>query len=105
MREKPCGTFQFAVLRAIENFAPEYISTTTISSFVWRVMPMVDKSQFYVSLNRLEQRGLVSVRAREKRPVRGGRSGHLYGLTDAGRNMVREMRQRLSILSQVPSET
>lgn len=105
MLEKPCGPFQFAILRAIENSTPERVDIAKISSFVRKVTPAVATSQFYVTLNRLRERGLVSVTPREKRPIRGGRRGNLYGLTDAGKKMVGAMRAYLSIMLEDQSET
>ncbi len=59
----------------------------------------LSRGTIYVTLHRLEQRGLVSSRLGDPTPLRGGKAKRGFLVTEAGREALRSSREALARLS------
>ena len=88
------GPFEAEVLRAIQ--ARPLASASEVSALVAeqtkREAPSV--SQLYISLGKIEARGLAQVSIRTAEPVKGGRRKKLFTITEVGARKLKEFEER-----------
>ena len=63
-----------------------------------RVGRRVSRGSIYVTLDRMEAKGLIASRMSESRPERGGRPRRMVQVTAEGREQLRRSRQALETL-------
>ncbi len=80
------GTFEQVVLLAVVNLATEAYGRAILRSVQIALDREVPAGAVYATLDRLEQKGLISSRLVEGTPVRGGRARRYYRLSAAGAN-------------------
>ena len=91
------GEFEQLVLAAVLR-AGSGAYGAAVYGEVERTGRPVSMGAVYTTLHRLEERGLLSSKAGDPTPVRGGRSTKIYRLEDAGRQALRESLERLTTL-------
>ncbi len=84
------GTFEQAVLLAIVKLAAEAYGRAILRIVQVALYREVPAGAVYATLDRLEQKGLVSSRLVEGTPIRGGRARRYYRLTAVGASALNE---------------
>jgi PadR family transcriptional regulator, regulatory protein PadR len=84
------GTFEQAVLLAVVKLAGEAYGRGILRGVQSGLDREVAAGAVYATLDRLEQKGLVSSRLDEGTPVRNGRARRYYKLTASGVNALNE---------------
>lgn len=82
--------FELLVMLAALRLGPEEAYTVSIADDIReRTGRFVRRANVYTTLQRLEEKGLVSSRVGEPRPERGGRPPRLFAVEPAGAAAVR----------------
>lgn len=84
------GEFEQTVLLAILHLADAAYATSIIDEIETRTGRKVSRGALYVTLDRMEDKGLVSSRFGEPTASRGGRAKRYVKVTRAGLSAVRE---------------
>ncbi len=84
------GTFEQAVLLAVVKLAKEAYGRAILRSVQVDLDREVAAGAVYATLDRLEQKGLLSSRLEEGTPIRGGRARRYYRVTAAAANALNE---------------
>lgn len=88
------GSLELAVLLAVVRLGDDAYGLAVRRDVSARAGRAYSVGAIYTTLQRLEDKGLVSSRATDPLPVRGGRSRRLYAGSAVGRRAVREAQQR-----------
>src|SRR5438270_11919958 len=84
------GEFEQVVLMAVLREGNEAYGVTIRQAIADRAGREVGLAAVYKTLNRLEEKGLVTAQVGEPTPERGGRRKRYYTVTAAGRRSLRE---------------
>lgn len=84
------GEFELLVLLAVLRAGDEAYGSTILKELHERAGRPVARGAVYVTLDRLEAKGLVSSRTESGTPARGGRSRRYYTVRAAGLASLRE---------------
>ncbi len=88
------GEFELLVLLACLRLGPDKAYAVAIVDEVReRTGREAHRAAVYVTLQRLEEKGLISTRLGDSSPERGGKARRLVTLQPAGRAAVRDSRQ------------
>lgn len=90
MESPALGTFELAVLLAVVRLGDNAYGLTIRRDLAARTGREYAVGAVYTTLQRLADKGLLTSRASEPLPVRGGRSRRHYALTGAGAQAVRD---------------
>jgi DNA-binding PadR family transcriptional regulator len=91
------GEFELLVLlAAIRLGEDDAYAVSIVDDILARTGRSVQRASVYVTLQRLEEKGLVSSRLGDPLPERGGRPRRLVRVKAAGRDAVREARASFS---------
>jgi DNA-binding PadR family transcriptional regulator len=91
------GEFELLVLLAAIRLGEEdAYAVSIVDDILARTGRSVQRASVYVTLQRLEEKGLVSSRLGDPLPERGGRPRRLVRVSAAGRDAVREARASFS---------
>jgi PadR family transcriptional regulator, regulatory protein PadR len=86
------GTFEQAVLVAVMRLRGDGYGRTILKDVIARLARDVTASAVYATLDRLEDKGLVTSRAGRGTPERGGRAKRHFAITAAGVRALNESR-------------
>jgi DNA-binding PadR family transcriptional regulator len=84
------GEFEQVVLMAVLRAGDDAYGVTIRQAIADRAGREVGLAAVYKTLNRLEEKGLVTAQIGEPTPERGGRRKRYYAVTAAGRRSLRE---------------
>jgi DNA-binding PadR family transcriptional regulator len=84
------GEFEQVVLMAVLRAGDDAYGVTIRQAIADRAGREVGLAAVYKTLNRLEEKGLVTAQVGEPTPERGGRRKRYYAVTAAGRRSLRE---------------
>ncbi len=85
----PLGEFEIIVLMAVAHLAGEGYGTTIRDTIERRAGRAVSRGAVYITLERLETKGLLASKLGPSLPQRGGRPRRAYRLTGAGQKALR----------------
>jgi DNA-binding PadR family transcriptional regulator len=86
----PLGEFEVVVLMAVLQLADDAFGTSVRDEIATRAERPVSRGAVYVTLDRLEAKGLLASRLDRATPSRGGRRKRLFRVTPAGLRRVRQ---------------
>jgi DNA-binding PadR family transcriptional regulator len=89
------GEFEQLVLLAIVHLGEDVYGVPIADEIERRTGRPVSPAAVYVTLRRLEQKGLLSSTMSDPTPERGGKARRCVRITPAGRDMLRASRQAL----------
>lgn len=92
------GTLELAALLAVARLGEDAYGLAVRRDLAARTGRDYSVGAVYTTLQRLEDKGLLTSRASEPLPVRGGRSRRLFTLTDAGARALRDAERRAASL-------
>ena len=96
MKKSSLGELELLVLLACIRLGPDEAYPVSIADKIaQRTGRMLHRATVYVTLQRLEARGLVSTHLGDPRPERGGKARRLVTVGPAGREAVRRLRDSL----------
>jgi PadR family transcriptional regulator PadR len=84
------GTLELATLLSVARFGDEAYGLAVRQDLSARAGRDYSVGAVYTTLQRLEDKGLLTSTASEPLPVRGGRSRRLFKVTGAGTRAIRE---------------
>lgn len=84
------GTLELATLLAVVRFGDDAYGMAVRQDLSERAGRDYSVGAIYTTLQRLEDKGLLTSRASEPLPVRGGRSRRLFRITGAGVRAIRD---------------
>ncbi len=97
-RDGYLGEFEQMLLLAALRLGEEAYGAAISQELEEAVGRRVSRGAIYVTLDRLEAKGLVASRMSASRPERGGRPRRMIGVTPAGVAALRESRSALETL-------
>jgi PadR family transcriptional regulator PadR len=97
-RDGYLGEFEQMLLLAALRLGDEAYGAAISQELEERVGRRVSRGAIYVTLDRLEAKGLVGSRMSASRPERGGRPRRMIAITPAGIDALRESRNALETL-------
>ena len=83
------GEFAFVVLMAVAHLRGDGYSATIRAAIQARTRRHVSRGALYITLDRLEAKGLLASALGDPLPQRGGRPRRTYSLTTAGQRALR----------------
>jgi DNA-binding PadR family transcriptional regulator len=89
------GEFEQLVLLAIVQLGGDVYGVPIVDEIERRTGRTVSRAAVYVTLRRLEQKGLISARMSEPVPERGGKARRCVRVEPAGLKLLRESRRVL----------
>jgi DNA-binding PadR family transcriptional regulator len=95
MSQQTLGEFEQIVLLAILHLDEAY-GVPIVAEIERRTQRAVSRSAVYVTLRRLEQKGLVSSWMSEPSPVRGGKPRRCVRVEPAGRQLLEASRRAMA---------
>lgn len=96
MGQRGLGEFELLVLLAAVRLGPDEAHAVSIARDIEeRTGRATRRSAVYVTLQRLEQKGLVSSRLGDPRPERGGKARRLVAVEPDGADAMRDARAAL----------
>ena len=95
MKSSSLGELEMMVLLAVLRLGDEAYGTAIMEEIERRTRRDVARGSVYVTLDRLEQKELVTSRLGDPSPVRGGRAKRFFRMRPAG---VRALKQTLADL-------
>lgn len=95
MSREALGEFEQLVLLAIVHLGDDVYGVPIADEIERRTGRTVSPAAVYVTLRRLEQKGLLSSSMSDPTPERGGKARRCVRLTSAGRDSLRAARQVL----------
>ena len=98
MAQAPLGEFEVVVLMAVLQRGDDAYGTTIIEEIGERTGRRVSRGSVYVTLDRLEQKHLLTSRLDGVSAARGGRPKRLFHATSSG---IRAVRHSVSTLSRM----
>ena len=87
------GTLELSALLAVARLADEAYGLAVRQDLSDRAGRDYSVGAIYTTLQRLETKGLLTSRASDPLPVRGGRSRRLFSVTGAGARAIRDAQQ------------
>jgi PadR family transcriptional regulator PadR len=100
------GTLELAALLAVARSGDDAYGLAVRHDLSERAGRDYSVGAIYTTLQRLEDKGLLTSRASEPLPVRGGRSRRLFSITGAGARAIRDAeRQAAAMWAGVGSPT
>lgn len=93
MAPEVLGGFEHQVLLAVLRLGPEAYSVPIVMELEERTGRAVSPSKVYVTLRRLEDKGMVSSRFVPPPPDEGGRERRMFALEPAGLDLLRESKR------------
>lgn len=104
------GTLELATLLAVARFGDDAYGLAVRQDLSERTGRDYSVGAIYTTLQRLEDKGLLTSRASEPIPVRGGRSRRLFQITGAGARAIRDAERQAAAMwagvgSPVPPRT
>ena len=94
------GEFELVVLLAVVRVQEDAYGPRILEEIETRTQRSVSRGSVYITLDRLESKGLVRSRKGEATPMRGGRKKRLFKATAAGLKSVRRALNELENLSE-----
>ena len=94
------GEFEQVVLLAILQLGPDAYGVAVLCEIEERTGRRVSRGALYVTLDRLEQKGLLSSRLGKPTPARGGRAKRYLSVSGEGLRALRAERAALMSLWQ-----
>ena len=95
MTDQVLGEFEQMVLLAILQLGEEVYAVPIVDEIETRTGRSVSRSAVYVTLRRLERKGLVSSWMSEPTPERGGKPRRLVKVEAVGIRLLRESRKAM----------
>jgi DNA-binding PadR family transcriptional regulator len=95
MTREALGEFEQLVLLAVVHLGDDVYGVPIVAEIERRTGRSVTPAAVYVTLRRLEQRGLLSSRMSAPTPERGGKARRCVRITRAGLDTLRASRQAL----------
>jgi PadR family transcriptional regulator, regulatory protein PadR len=92
------GTFEQAVLLAVFRLGADAYGRAILNQVHESLQRSVSAGSVYTTLDRLEDRGLVSSKLAEGTPARGGRARRYYTVAAAGRRALSNTRRTLTTM-------
>lgn len=92
------GTLELAALVAVSRLGPDAYGLTVRRDLANRTGREHSIGAVYTTLQRLEDKGLLTSRASDPLPVRGGRSRRLFALTGAGVRALRDAERQAAAM-------
>ena len=89
IKHSPLGEFELAVLMAVAHLKGDGYGSSILSEIERRTKRRVSRGAVYITLERLEQKALLTSELGESLPQRGGRPRRMYRLTAAGQKSLR----------------
>jgi PadR family transcriptional regulator PadR len=93
MSHQGLGEFEQLVLLAIVHLRGEAYAIPIVEEIQRRTRREVARAAVYVTLRRLEEKGLVSSRIGDPTPERGGKARRYARITPEGRRALRDSRR------------
>jgi DNA-binding PadR family transcriptional regulator len=94
----PLGEFEVIVLMAVLHFSGQGTGTLLRAEIERRTTRKVARGAVYVTLDRLDEKGLLASRLDEASPERGGHPRRFFAVTPAG---LRRLKQSLGMLARM----
>jgi DNA-binding PadR family transcriptional regulator len=94
----PLGEFEVIVLMAVLHFSGQGTGTILREEIERRTTRKVARGAVYVTLDRLEEKGLLASRLDEASPGRGGHPRRFFTVTPAG---LKRLRHSLGMLARM----
>jgi DNA-binding PadR family transcriptional regulator len=85
----PLGEFEVVVLMAALHLEGDAFGSAILNEIAYRTGRRVSRGSVYITLDRLEDKGLLVSRLDDGTPARGGRPKRLFRVTPAGLRAVR----------------
>jgi PadR family transcriptional regulator, regulatory protein PadR len=98
MTPTPLGTFELATLLAVARLGEDAYGLAVRGDLTTRSGREHSLGAVYTTLQRLEDKGLLSSHTSSPLPVRGGRSRRLFTLTTLGATALREAEQHAAAI-------
>lgn len=92
------GGFEHKVLLAMMRVGGEAYSVPIVRELEERTGQSVAPAAVYVTLRRLERRGLLASHMASPEPGEGGRARRVFSVTDEGVRLLRDARRELDLL-------
>jgi DNA-binding PadR family transcriptional regulator len=90
------GSLELATLLAVARFGNDAYGLAVRQDLSKRAGRDYSVGAIYTTLQRLEDKGLLTSHASEPLPVRGGRSRRLFRITGAGARAIRDAERQLA---------
>ena len=90
------GEFEHLILLAVYRLADEAYGVPVIQEVEERTGRTVTQAAAYLTLRRLEEKGLINSRLGKPTAERGGRAKRYFQITDAGTRQLRDSRAALA---------
>ncbi len=100
MTREALGEFEQLVLLAILHLGDDVYGVPIVDEIERRTGREVAQAAVYITLRRLEQKGLLTSRMSESTPERGGKARRCVTITRAGISLLRVSRQALDSMWQ-----
>ena len=98
MSASTLGTLELATLLAVSRLGDDAYGLAVRRDLTERTGRDYSVGAVYTTLQRLEDKGLLTSRASDPMPVRGGRSRRHFSLTGAGEHALRETERHTASL-------
>lgn len=98
MSKPSVGVLELATLLAVSRLEREAYGLAIRRDLTERLGRDYAAGAIYTTLQRLESKGLLTSRAGEPLPIRGGRARRLYALTGAGSRAIGEARKQSALI-------
>ena len=99
-RSAPLGEFELVVMLAVMRLKDEAYPVAIRDAIEERTGRAVSRPAVFITLERLEDKGLLSSRYGDPTPVRGGRSKRFFNATKAGIGAVQQSLDTVSAMAQ-----
>jgi PadR family transcriptional regulator, regulatory protein PadR len=99
-RSAPLGEFELVVMLAVIRLKDEAYPVAIRDAIEARTGRPVSRPAVFITLERLEDKGLLSSRYGDPTPVRGGRSKRFFSATKAGVASVQQSLDTVSAMAQ-----
>ena len=96
MSKPSVGVLELATLLAVSRLGTDAYGLAIRRDLTERLGREYAVGAIYTTLQRLEDKGLLTSHAGEPLPVRGGRTRRQYTLTGAGARAIRDARRQMS---------
>ena len=96
----PLGEFELVVLLAVVRLKDDAYPVAIRDEIETRTKRDVSRPAVFITLERLEDKGLLTSRYGDPTPVRGGRAKRFFSPTKTGLNAVQQSLDTLAALSQ-----
>ena len=94
----PLGEFEVVVIMAVLHLGADAYGSTIRDEIERRSRRQVSRGAVYITLERLEEKGLLASKIGDATPGRGGRPKRLFRVTPSG---VKAVRQSVAVLARM----